>query len=74
MLHVAPAGFNQLGQLIMPLTQQNIDIGPRLADRMLYAHQLIVEHDRVEQHNAQHYQHNDRCQFHSLLSCSTHLI
>ncbi|MCY1521898.1 hypothetical protein D9M68_567360 [compost metagenome] len=47
MLHVLLAGLHQLGQLVMPLLEQHLDVRPGLAHAMLQANQGVVEDHRV---------------------------
>src|ERR1700733_9146745 len=42
-LHVALAGFHELGQLVMTLFQQHVDIGPRDLDVFAQVHQSVVD-------------------------------
>ncbi|MNN44036.1 hypothetical protein D3C81_1583060 [compost metagenome] len=58
-LHVLLAGFHQLGQLVMALLEQHVDVRPGLADPMLEPHQAVVEHHQVAgQQNPYHPQRN----------------
>ncbi|MNP18248.1 hypothetical protein D3C76_1107210 [compost metagenome] len=58
-LHVLLAGLHQLGQFLMALLEQHVDVRPGLADAVLEAYQAVVEHHQVAaQQQSQHTQRN----------------
>ena len=46
-LHVLLAGFHQLGQFVVSLLEQHVDVRPGLAHAMLEAYQPVVQRHRV---------------------------
>ena len=56
-LHVLLAGFHQLGQFVVALFEQHVNIRPGAADVVLECDQSVIEHYRVKRDNDQ----NDQC-------------
>src|SRR3990167_4381303 len=75
MLHILLAVLDQLGQLLMALLEQYIDIRPGLADSVLQAHQGVVEHHRVSSREDQNNDNGDAGKAHAGLpwGCGWHL-
>ena len=48
-LFVLLAHLDQLGQLIMPLLEQHVYVGPCLGHGVFYADQMVVQADTVDQ-------------------------
>ncbi|MCY1361031.1 hypothetical protein D9M69_476820 [compost metagenome] len=46
-LHVLLAGLHQLGQFLVTLLEQHVDVRPGLAHPVLEAHQAVVERHRI---------------------------
>jgi len=59
MAHVLLAGLHQLGQFVVPLLQQHIDIGPGLGGFMLEVDQPVVDQNDVTDGDDQKSQHNE---------------
>ena len=52
-LLVLLAHLDELGQFVVPLFEQYIDICPSFGDIVLECHQAVVEHDTVDENNGQ---------------------
>ena len=50
-LHVLPAAVDELGQFIVALLEQHVDIGPGLLQTLAYRDQAVVDADQI---NGQH--------------------
>ncbi|MNZ99653.1 hypothetical protein D3C78_1189880 [compost metagenome] len=64
-LHVLLAGFHQLGQLIVALAQQHVDVRPGLADPVLETHQGVVDLHRITGQQDAGHQNGDSTQTHA---------
>src|SRR5262249_52898433 len=47
-LHVLPAGLNQLGQLVVALLEQHVDVGPGLGNVVLQPDQAVIDDDAIQ--------------------------
>ena len=52
-LFILLAYLDQLGQFIVPLLEQHINIRPRLGDSMLARDQPVIQHDAIDADNDQ---------------------